>query len=351
MGLGIGLCCCGGCDCLTYQAGSFQLYPFVRFASEAYGLSIGCTRQVDLTLWRGTSTVGAATNVMGLRIPTSGKPRLIYLYNPTPTTLASADFDALGARPGVLFECQANVWTLLESNDFTYRGAPTTASAAAVDGVAAPPPTLTGAPDAVWCNPSYIPDPIQLTFSGLVDDTGATTYNRTAFNGVGLSCSLSSSGASGGRTTKIYTGTFYTNVTAACGGDPTARPAGTLRWIVTVTVNYATVADGTASTISVSVQEDAPIEFVPGCWKFGSGSGSPNSFRYKRFRWLSTFDKLDDGLGIGHWIPMFNWGTDSAVGPSPGNIPPIVEGLYFTKQSSNMNGAGATIGNLLRVTP
>lgn len=338
MGLGLGLCCCGGCQCLRYQDGAFRLDPHIALTTDpvsvAYGVHIGVIRQADLTVWKGAAALGLATNVMGIRVPTSGKPRLIFLYNPGTTTLVSADFDALAARPGVLFECQSNVWTVIESNDFTYLGTPITAASSLVDGIASVPTTSPVAPDNVWCNPSYVPDSIQATFADWVSETNTPRAN---FNGVPMAVPLSGTTISGSRTIRNYgAGTpvyFYSSATIVCNAA-NHYPQYTLRWKVTAQSNTATVADGTASQIFVQIGEDQ-ASLAAGCYDFSPTFPGPNTVTFK---YLSTFDVLDDQPLVTHWIKK----TKSGEFPDPG-----IDGTTYRRKT----GGGNPIGTLLRCFP
>lgn len=284
------VCCCGAktCQCLTYQAGSYQLDVHLAFPSVAHATRARCYRQADPTIWQ--------TGAIGVRVPTTGKPRIIYLN--TPTALASADFDSLGARPGVLFECQANIWTVIESNDFSILGHAVTAATSIVDGVAAvlPPGFTVPAPlDGVWCNPSYVPTSVVLTFANW---TTVGLFRRANFNGVAMPLHLDSTTVISSRQVRQHRGTFYSDAPILCAGDP-AYPEGTLRWAIRCETNEPATNDGTASQIGIVIGEDV----VQGPDAHGCYPGFALSPSFTAaFFYLSTFDRLDDAPGLGHWI-------------------------------------------------
>lgn len=445
------VCCCGqpACQCLRHQAGAFQLDPHVRFDGNAFGIHVGATRQTDLTLWKGYagSTPGPSkSTAINIRIPTSGKPRLLVLID-EPHSLTAADFDALGSRQGCLFECTNNTlidlrsvtagqtvtingvtfaahattttiasrefsiagtntqdaaelatcindptygvpgvtataigstylgrvhllpskpatttastitirnetWNLLESNDFAYLGESVTASLAAVDGIAMVPifsgfSSFVHPPDAVWCNPSYIPDTVQVIFANWQNQNlGAPGELRRAnFNGVPMAIPLTGTIILGSRTFRNYGDSFgpayYSDPTITCAGFP-AWPKDTLRWRLRAQTNTATVPDGTASQTWVLITEDqVNAADSHGCHSsFSADLGAPRYTGF--FKYLSTFDRLDDGPpAITHWIKK---GDTSASNSIPDGVP------YWT-HTFNFSSSAPALGDLLRVFP
>ena len=445
------VCCCGAtpCQCLNNRTGNFQLNPHVRFDGNAFGIQFGAARQIDLTIWKGFAgdTPGPGRSLLyGIRVPTSGRPRLLLLVN-EPNSLASADFDALASRQGCLFECRNNtlldlrsvaandtvtvngltftahattttvanrefaasgsnsadatelttcindptygvpgvtatalgstylgrvhllpaatattatstitirneIWNRLDSNDFSYFGESVAASLAAVDGIAMVPifsgfSSFVHPPDAVWCNPSYSPDTVQVTFANWQNQNlGAPGELRRAnFNVIPMAIPLTGTIILGSRTFRNYGDSygpaFYSDAAITCAGN-IAWPKDTLRWRLRAQTNTATVADGTASQTWVLITEDqANAADSHGCHSnFSADLGAPRYTGF--FKYLSTFDRLDDGPpAITHWIKK---GDTSASNSIP-------DGVTYWTSTFNFSPSAPPLGDLLRALP
>ena len=349
-------CTCCGCNCLRWQEPTSPDYAYdihVRFKTRAFGVHLGAVRDsVDNRIWKARSSIpsGGRATMLAARVPPgNAKPRILFHTDTSanvPTTLVFEDFDSLGARQGCLWECDGGVWTLLESNNFTYLGAITPAAGAFVDGVAMAPAPSTAAPDNAWCNPSYIPDSITAVF-GNWDDDGVRL--RSLFNGVAMALPLTNTTTFGGRQLLNYgrfalpLTPFYNQSPIFCGGGP-AWPQDTLRWRVRCQVwRPIDPADGTATQIWVGIAEDVANVLDAGCYR--NFSGDVNGSLSGVWKFLSSFDQtLDDQLGITHWIKKANTAAIVTFG-----VPAMPDDATYCTSVVPFSEPADPLGNLLRV--